>query len=148
MPDASREHYSDHGYLPSTNSSDSFRDSRDGRMGMGKKTQSCGHQYPRMILSSARPMDTPHRMMQHKRMRSPQNEALLKPEGCGPPLSKIRRGGRRAVNPPCTRGRLSGRRSGDIRALGWGTGLDMLVGALVAPCARALRIVEANPGLL
>ena len=77
---------------------------------MGKKTQSCGSQYPHTILSSAQPMDMPYRMMQRKRMRSPQNEALSKPEGRGPPLSKIRRG-----NPPCSRG--SGRRSGDVRAL-------------------------------
>ena len=90
-------------------------------------------------------MGMPHQMMQHKRMRSPQNEVLSEPEGCGPPLSKIRRGGRRAVDPPCTRGRLSRRRSGDICALGRGTGLNVLVRALVPSRARALRIIEAYP---
>ena len=38
-------------------------------------------------------MGMPYRMMQRKRTRSPRNKALSKPEGCGPPLSKIRRVG-------------------------------------------------------
>ena len=49
---ASREPYSDHGSFPAANSSNSARDSRDQRLDMGKKTQSCGSQYPQTILSS------------------------------------------------------------------------------------------------
>ena len=93
-------------------------------------------------------MDTQCRMMQRKRMRGHLDEALLMPEGCGTPLSSIRGGRRRAVNPPRSRGGFSGRRSSDIRALGRGTRFDMLVRAFVPSGAGASAIVEAYPRFL